>query len=131
MRYEKTLFLATAAAVLCCVSPAAKAQISIGVNIGPEPSCAYGYYDYAPYRCAPYGYYGPEWFVGGRFIGAGQWHHGPAGFVGHVDNHYDPRHGYNGPFPAANEKYHGYDNTHQFHGNEAREGHGGVHEEHR
>src|SRR5580658_7657608 len=31
----------------------------------------YGYFSYAPYTCAPYGYYGPDWFVGGVFIGAG------------------------------------------------------------
>jgi len=29
-----------------------------------------------PYACAPYGYYGPEWFSGGIFIGAGPWYHG-------------------------------------------------------
>jgi len=41
------------------------------------PVCAYGYYDYYPYACAPYGFYGPDWFVGGVFIGAGPWfHHG-------------------------------------------------------
>jgi hypothetical protein len=36
----------------------AAAQISI--NIGAAPACPYGYYDYTPYNCAPYGYYGPE-----------------------------------------------------------------------
>ena len=45
-----------------------------------------GYFDYAPYDCAPYGYYGPDWFVGGVFIGAGPWFHGPHGCYGHVDN---------------------------------------------
>jgi hypothetical protein len=40
----------------------------IGITFGtPEPVCSYGYYDYAPYSCAPYGYYGPEFFVGGRY----------------------------------------------------------------
>jgi len=42
--------------------------------------CPYGYYDFAPYSCAPYGYYGPEWFSGGVFIGAGPWFHGPHDF---------------------------------------------------
>lgn len=57
------------------------AQIGIGVGVGPafvgpEPVCPYGYYDYYPYTCAPYGYYGPEWFSGGVFIGVGPWGHG-------------------------------------------------------
>ena len=34
----------------------------LSVNIGVEPDCPYGYYDFSPYNCAPYGYYGPEWF---------------------------------------------------------------------
>ncbi|PYX46988.1 MAG: hypothetical protein DMG79_15065, partial [Acidobacteria bacterium] len=33
---------------------------------GP-PVCSYGYYSYYPYACAPYGFYGPRWFVGGVF----------------------------------------------------------------
>ena len=54
--------------------------------VGAAPSCAYGYYSYYPYACAPYGYYGPQWFVGGVFIGAGPWYHGwhgPYGYYGH------------------------------------------------
>src|SRR5258706_15263586 len=39
------------------------------VYYGP-PDCAYGYYGYYPYSCPPYGYYGPEWFDGGGFLGA-------------------------------------------------------------
>jgi len=75
----------------------ASAQISI--SIGAEPSCPYGYYDYAPYNCAPDGYYGPEWFSGGHFVGAGKWSHAPSGFHGNVNNHFDPQHGYKGPAP--------------------------------
>ena len=52
------------------------------MNVGPEPVCPYGYFDYAPYNCAPYGYYGPTWFANGIFIGAGPWFHGPHGFHG-------------------------------------------------
>lgn len=61
-------------------------RFSVGVGIGapayvgPAPVCAYGYYSYYPYACAPYGYYGPSWFSGGVFIGAGPWFHG--GFYG-------------------------------------------------
>jgi hypothetical protein len=43
------------------------------VYYGAAPVCSYGYYDYYPYTCAPYGYYGPDWFEGGVFIGAGPW----------------------------------------------------------
>src|SRR5580692_6275061 len=83
------------------------AQVAVGVGVGVPsggyaygpPVCDYGYYDYAPYACAPYGYYGPEWFNGGIFIGAGPWFHGPAGFRGHVDNRFDVHRGYGGPIP--------------------------------
>jgi len=58
---------------------------------GP-PVCAWGYYPYYPYACAPYGYYGPGWFYNGIFIGVGPWygwgwgwHHGWYGGY--------PRHG--------------------------------------
>ena len=40
---------------------------------GP-PDCEWGYYSYYPYACAPYGYYGPSWFLGGAFIGVGPWY---------------------------------------------------------
>ena len=68
---------------------AAHAQVRFGVGVGvgpgyvpppayvgPAPICAYGYYGYYPYACAPYGYYGPEYFNSGVFIGAGPWFHG-------------------------------------------------------
>lgn len=93
----------------------------VSVNIGPAPVCPYGYYDYSPYSCAPYGYYGPDWFVGGVFVGAGPWFHGSHGFVGHVDNRYDPRHGYKGPLPER-----GAEPFNHFSGNEARDGRGHV-----
>jgi hypothetical protein len=55
--------------------------VGIGVGVGPgyvagPPACAYGYYPDYPYACAPYGYYGPDYFSGGVFIGAGPWFHG-------------------------------------------------------
>lgn len=59
-----------------------QAQVSIGVRIGPTyglynapPVCEYGFYPDYPFGCAPYGYWGPEWFVDGVFIGAGPWDH--------------------------------------------------------
>src|SRR5271157_2444872 len=59
-----------------------QAEVRVGVGIGVggyaagAPVCAYGYYADYPYACAPYGYYGPSWFAGGVFIGAGPWYHG-------------------------------------------------------
>jgi hypothetical protein len=121
MRKIGFLAVAVLAIGLVCFEPASKSQVSVGINIGPAPVCPYGYFDYAPYDCAPYGYYGPDWFVGGIFIGAGPWFHGPAGFWGHVDNRFDPHYGYNGPLPARGDRafYH-------FHANEARDGHGHI-----
>ena len=102
------------------------AQIAVGVNIGPEPVCPYGYYPYPPYDCAPYGYYGPQWFVNGLFIGAGPWFHGPHGFIGPVNHRYDPHYGYHGPYPARGEHFNaqGHD-FHDFHGNAFHDEHGG------
>ena len=112
------LVAALSAAML---SPLAVAPAQISVGIGVAPVCPYGYFDYAPYDCAPYGYYGPDWFTGGIFIGAGPWFHGPRGFYGHVDNRFDPRHGYHGPFPDRGEQ-----SFNHFHPNEARDGHGNI-----
>ena len=76
----------------------------VAVGVGVPPGCPYGYYETPPYNCAPDGYYGPEWFSGGVFIGAGPWYHGPGGFRGHVDHAFDVRKGYRGPLPARGER---------------------------
>jgi hypothetical protein len=126
MRELKYLALAVMAGVAFTVATP-KTQAQVDVTIG-APDCPYGYYDYAPYNCAPYGYYGPEWFNGGVFIGAGKWFHGPANFKGHVDNHFDAKHGYKGPAPARGEKptpEHAAPPS-NFKGNEARDGRGHV-----
>ena len=117
----KLLAVAALALPLMSGPAAAPAQISVGVNLGPAPVCPYGYFDYAPYDCAPYGYYGPDWFVGGVFLGAGPWFHGPHGFYGHVDNRFDPRNGYHGPLPEHNAQP-----FQHFQGNEARDGNGHI-----
>jgi hypothetical protein len=114
-----------AAACMTITAPRAHAQIS--VSIGAAPMCPYGYFDYAPYICAPYGYYGPGWFTGGVFIGAGPWYHGHANFYGHVDNHFDPHHGYHGALPHRGDHpgpQNHVDRMQHFHGNEMRDGHG-------
>jgi hypothetical protein len=122
----KFLVLATAAAI-CFIVTAPTTQAQVSVNIGVAPDCPYGYYDVPPYDCAPYGYYGPEWFVGGVFIGAGPWFHGPADFHGHVNNRFHPEHGYHGPMPAHGEKpAHPVDKVAHFKGNEVRDGRGHV-----
>src|SRR5579863_3120734 len=114
-------FLAFSALAAAMLSGFSGAPAQVSVNIGVAPVCPYGYFDYAPYDCAPYGYYGPDWFVGGVFLGAGPWFHGPRGFYGHVDNRYDPRHGYAGPLPPRNAAPFAH-----FQGNEARDGRGNV-----
>ena len=117
-RWKSLAFCALAVGMVSSVS-VAPAQVSI--NIGVPPVCPYGYFDYAPYPCAPYGYYGPDWFNGGIFIGAGPWFHGRRDFYGHVDNRYDPHHGYRGPMPERGEAAFNH-----FHANEARDGRGHV-----
>ena len=95
----KNLRLLTLLGLCLLVAPHAQATsigVAIGVGpgyVGPAPVCPYGYYDYYPYACAPYGYYGPSWFSGGVFIGAGPWFHGyhagpgfyaGRGYYGHI-----------------------------------------------
>jgi hypothetical protein len=111
---------------LTTTTPKAEAQVS--VEIGSAPDCPYGYYDIAPYNCAPTGYYGPEWFSGDVFVGAGPWFHGSADFNGKVNNRLHPEHGYKGALPARGEKpepVKRVDSAH-FKGNEVRDGRGHV-----
>ena len=121
IRWKSLSFLALTFLLVCSASKSPSSAAQVSVNIGVAPVCPYGYFDYAPYACAPYGYYGPDWFVNGVFIGAGPWFHGPHGFYGHVDNRWDPRRGYNGPLPERGTRafYH-------FAPNEARDGRGNV-----
>jgi hypothetical protein len=120
-------FLALAAvAGFFFMATAPKAEAQVSVSVGVAPDCPYGYYDVSPYGCAPAGYYGPEWFTGGVFIGAGPWFHGPDNFRGHVNNRYHPEHGYKGPMPKVGEKADPakrVDAAH-FKGNEERDGRG-------
>src|ERR1039457_5112148 len=90
--------IAAVAGFLFKVTPP-KAQAQVSVEVGVAPDCPYGYYDYAPYSCVPDGYYGPEWFNGGVFVGAGPWFHGHDEFRGNVDKSFDPQHGYKGESP--------------------------------
>jgi hypothetical protein len=121
-------FTLTAVAGLCFTASVSKAPAQISVEIGAAPECPYGYYEAAPYGCAPYGYYGPDWFTGGVFVGAGPWFHGNANFRGHVDNHYSPEHGYKGAMPERGEKASSEhaNSPKEFKGNEMRDGRGHV-----
>ncbi len=53
------------------LTPTANAQIVVSVST--PPVCSYGYYDYAPYACAPVGFYGSGYFFNGIFLGVGPW----------------------------------------------------------
>jgi len=89
MRYLKYAAL-LAICMFAAAAPSHAQRVFVGVGVGPAyygpaPVCAYGYYGYYPYACAPYGYYGPDYFVSGVFIGAGPWFHsfyGRPGFYG-------------------------------------------------
>lgn len=82
MKYMRILAVLGICLVSASYAHAQRVAVGIGIGapVGPAPVCAYGYYPYYPYACAPYGYYGPQWFLGGVFIGAGPWFHG---FYGH------------------------------------------------
>ena len=82
MKYLRLLALVGLLMVPLAYSQA-QVRIGVGIGFGPgyvsgPPACAYGYYSYYPYACAPYGFYGPSYFANGIFIGAGPWYH--AGF---------------------------------------------------
>src|ERR1700683_1288959 len=100
MRGFTFIVLAAVAGIgFMATAPTAQAQVS--VNIGVAPDCPYGYYDVPPYACAPAGYYGPEWFSGGIFIGVGPWFHGAADFRGHVNNHFHPEQRKKSPYATS------------------------------
>ena len=93
MKYFRYLLLLALLALPLAYS---QAEVRIGVGFGPAyvagpPVCAYGYYSYYPYACAPYGYYGPSWFANGVFIGAGPWYHARPYYRGFYGRDYDRR----------------------------------------
>ncbi len=66
----RSLLLAGTTTLLAALTPMANAGVTISIN---PPVCAYGYYDYSPYGCAPSGFYGPGYFYNGVFLGVGPW----------------------------------------------------------
>jgi len=122
----------------------AQVRVGIGVGVGggyvaaAPPACVYGYYDYYPYACAPYGYYGPSYFVDGVFVGVGPWYHwghpayfwnrgyyGRPGYWGRGNGR--PGWGYGrGDFDRDRGYVHGYSGG-GFHGGQAFRGGGEFH----
>lgn len=148
MRTLRILLLFCAAAFLTSVAftPASDAQVSFGINIGGGPPvCPYGYYGYAPYRCAPAGYYGPGYFYNGIFLGVGPWANwgyghgwGAHRFIGARGGHYRGEYDYgryHGPRYNEHGQYNnhrgyqnrGYANHHENGGGGHPESHGGDH----
>jgi hypothetical protein len=121
MRGFKSLLCAAALLLPLALAPKANAQISVTIG-GPPPVCPYGYYGYAPYACAPAGYYGPGYFYNGIFLGVGPWaywgyRHGWGGHryrgPGGGRYHYGPAYRYRGGSyhgggrPGGGGSYHG------------------------
>ena len=94
MKYVRYLALVSVLILLPLAYAQAEVHFGVGIGVGPvyggyvagPPACAYGYYDYYPYACAPYGYYGQSYFVNGVFIGAGPWYH-PRAYYGRYYGH--------------------------------------------
>ncbi len=79
MRYVK--YFALLAVLVMVPAVYSQGQVAVGVRIGPDyglynapPVCEYGFYPDYPYDCAPYGYWAPDYFVDGVFIGVGPWY---------------------------------------------------------
>ena len=135
-RFKLVMLSAVAGCGMFAIAPIAVAQDqaptsheAVPLNAGSAPACPYGYYDNAPYSCAPYGYYSPKWFTDGAFVGAGPWFHGPDNFRGSVDNHLHVMNGYTGKLPQPGDKADPsmpLDKNDNFHGNEMRDGRGHV-----
>lgn len=129
MRKFRLVLSAALAVIPFAVS--SSAQVSVGVAVGAPvvagtvtygplgpvgygpPDCAWGYYSYYPYACAPYGYYGPSWFASGVFIGVGPWYgwgwgHNHGGYYGHGWDHDHWGHGgYGGPHSTPYRGFNG------------------------
>lgn len=141
LRYFALMAGSFALAGVMATSASAQVRVGVGVGVGPAivddgpaPICAYGYYDYYPYACAPYGYWGPDYFVNGVFIGVGPWARGYWGFdrFGHrtwFDRGFDRDRGFRG-FDRGDRGFRGNDrgfrggdrgfrgNDRGFHGND-------------
>ena len=137
MRYIKCVALLGLLVILAGTAHAqSRVQFGIGIgvgpgpaygsayDIGPPPACSYGYYDYYPYVCAPYGYYGPSYFYNGVFVGAGPWFRG--GYYGRDDRRFydrdDRRFQSGGQFRGNTGPRGGFQGGSQFRGNSGPRG---------
>ncbi len=133
MRGFTTLLCSAALLAGLALVPAARAQIS--VEIGEPPICHWGYYEDPPYRCAPRGFYGPDYFYNGIFLGVGPWAgwgyaHGWGEHRYFDHGHGGSYHGRGGYEAERGHFAHGYDDRHGGpHGGEVHHGeeHGGPH----
>jgi hypothetical protein len=122
--FSLALLIPFAAITLGCAGR--NARVGLAVGVGAAPICPYGYFEEPPYDCAPYGYYGPEWFNDGFFIGAGPWFRGHRDFHGQIDNHFRRDHGFYGEFPHRGDHADRHIDARTFHGNETHDGRGHV-----
>jgi hypothetical protein len=65
MSFWKPLMLCAVGVLALGATQVSPSQVVVGIGVAPD--CPYGYFDYEPYDCAPYGYYGPDWFAGGMW----------------------------------------------------------------
>jgi hypothetical protein len=88
----------------------ATAKADVDIVLAAPAVCQWGYYDYPPYTCAQYGFWGPEFFYNGIFIGVGPWWgwgygHGWGGHRFH--GYYNPGHAYGHPGWDTRGRYEG------------------------
>jgi hypothetical protein len=48
-------------------------EVGAPINLEVQPNCPYGYYASPPYECVDQGYYAPNYFYNGIFLGVGPW----------------------------------------------------------
>jgi hypothetical protein len=120
MRGFTTLLCSAALLAGLALAPAARAQIAI--EIGVPPVCQWGYYEAAPYGCAPEGFYGPDYFFNGIFLGVGPWAGWGYGHGWGSHRYIDHGHGGNYHGRGGYEAEHG----HYIHGSDDR-GHAAPH----
>ena len=117
MRHLK--YLALVVVFIALAAAPSQAQVSLRVQIGPDygyyhvpPACPYGYYPDYPFGCAPYGYWGPEYFVNGVFVGAGPWYRYYYVHPALYQRWYGPGYVY---FPRHHQRFRDWDHDNQGH----------------
>ena len=119
-------FVAIAGMLFLATPQKSQAQVSFGIQIGPEPACPMGTSTTRHISALLMATMVRNGLGEEFFLGAGPWFHGPDHFHGHVDEHFDPHHGYRGAFPHRGERgdwdrHHG--TVEHFNGHAVREEH--------